>query len=596
MPLDATLSQGNCSQSDDTKMAGYTHWTNWSESDSYRNPDKEKKDIDCSFPLLALQHMMEYLSVAGVSACTMASPTWRASITHSMATSAVLRDFGQEFGTWLGRLSPPQRLAAVRCLARAPFDEPERYVCPVVPVQSTAAETMMGGASSSSSLGQLKLHREGHTVVCLPRILWPKATDVLGKLIVFGGSEGASSTIENSGVCLTVRGGLKGVGTCELRATGEKLHVDSDEPAPVSRLGHGAIWLQDVCSMVVFGGRRGDHSQPNLGDLWLLEHRDPLSHMFEWNWSEVKPSPQPSSAIDESANQERAATHAASSSTAVVPDARCHFAICELSGRSFFLHGGHSSDGVLGDSWVCWIDDGFADLDEFDDLDAPQGSIMSRQASSVALSRQESEKLIKQVSDSYKKISPQVSASSNVSCNWAPKSPVPTMMEDQPVGPVAVWSRVVADGRQPPPCCGHAAVRCGDSVIISGGWSGRTISSSLSPVFVLQGLANPQTAPDHHRRRPVFTEVVLPHNSVCRPFGTLHYIGGQQTVAVGGWDDGNSDSKDYFKASDSVRRPWHAACKLSMTAGCGPLIAVHGGQDESGSTRDDLLLLHWPIA
>mmetsp|Transcript_87905 Transcript_87905/g.246919 ORF Transcript_87905/g.246919 Transcript_87905/m.246919 type:complete len:564 (-) Transcript_87905:140-1831(-) len=526
-----------------------------------------------TFPTLALQHVVSFLTVVGVSNFIPASRTCRFGITPRMASHALLREFGQELGTWLSKMPLPKRLAVVRCLS-APLQAPQLHVCEML----ASSDNDDGRADNADTV--LQTNREGHSIVALPRSVWPARMDgdkdALGALIVFGGSEAQSPEPLASSFVVTLSGSLNGA---SLKAECQPLVVDSPPPP---RLGHGALWLGDLCAMVVFGGRRGlgpdqGQEQTTLGDLWLLEHLNPLSHMSEWRWTKAKP-------VSET-----------------VPQARCHFASCEISGRSFFLHGGHAGSvggpsELFGDCWVCWIDDGFDELDEFDvsfgdPWDAPQPQRQSTAGMcnvagvSGHLSREVSEHLTKQVSDSYKRIAPQVSLSSA-----SETADVADELFEAHDMITATWSLVVADGPSPPRCCGHAAVCCRDAVILCCGWSGCGTAHQLSPIFVLQGLANPHKTAGVPPRRPMFSEVMLPGNAVCRPFGTLHSIGGH-AVPVGGW----SNSTDPKQAPGGVQRSWHAACRLPMSEACGPLVAAHGGRDHSGCTKGDLLLLHWVV-
>uniref|UniRef100_A0A7S4T1B7 Uncharacterized protein n=1 Tax=Alexandrium monilatum TaxID=311494 RepID=A0A7S4T1B7_9DINO len=438
----------------------------------------------------------------------------------------------------------------------------------------------------SCSLGEDAEH-ESHTIVALPRVTWPSGldSDTLGVMIVFGGVRGRAFEPMSSTLIITIRGNLQ---DSQPVAACQPLELESVPPA---RFSHAALWLQDLSSMVVFGGRRSadNHANAALGDLWLLERVAISTDQPGWRWREVR-DPDPAS---------------------FRPAARCHFASCELSGRSFFVHGGHTcqlKDGLLDDAWVCWIDDGFDELDGFgfDEPPSRMSSVgrseptacrwppsrsCSQQVSPLSsracsrqvspLSRQVSDHLTRQVSDSYRRLAPQVSAQSSQQSSPGLGPQAVTFDEDTLVA--GVWTRVEADGTPPPRCCGHAATRCREGVIIHGVWSGSSTSHCLGPIHVLEGLVDPQGAPDN-RKRPHYSSVLIPRLVACRPLATVLTVAGHP-VPIGGW--GDSD------LPDSTKRAWHASCKLPVHERLGPLAVVFGGRDFEGSTCMDLLLLQY---
>lgn len=403
-------------------------------------------------------------------------------------------------------------------------------------------------------------------------------------MIVFGGVRGRAFEPLATSAIITIQGSLQ---DSELEAKCQPLEL---ELTPPPRFSHAAMWLQDLSSMVVFGGRRSadNHQDAALGDLWLLERVAISTDRPGWRWREV----------------------GAADIASPKPAARCHFASCELSGRSFLVHGGHtcqSKDGLLDDAWVCWIDDGFDELDGLGELEEPasrmssmaaQGELggcrwtasrpssgqpsplVSRQVS--PLTRQVSDQLTRQVSDSYRRLAPQVSVSSLELTSPALGPEAGTFQEDPLVA--GVWSRVEADGTPPPRCCGHAAARCRDGVIIHGVWSGSSTSHCLGPIHVLEGLADPREAPAGGHRRPLYSKLALSPLSACRPLATLHTVAGHPAV-IAGW--GESESPD------STKRAWHSSCKLPVNELFGPLVAVFGGRDFKGNTCTDLLVLQW---
>jgi len=417
-------------------------------------------------------------------------------------------------------------------------------------------------------------------------------------MVVFGGICGRSQEPLASSLLLTLSGDLpKG----RLEAKCEPLEM---EVRPLARFSHAGLWLKDLSAMTVFGGRCHPEGVGNnvLGDLWMLERVAKFTEMSEWRWREVVPADRDSAAV---------------------PAARCYFASCELSGRSFFVHGGHTGQatgGLLNDAWLCWIDDGFDELDCFDDFDEdpctslPGVSASSRPSSlalaglacSPPLSRQQSEQLTRQVSDSFKRLAPQVSVSSSGSCHACASE---TMLAGGD-GPVAIWRRVEADGPSPHRCCGHAAVCCRDNIIIYGVWSGTERWHQLGPLHVLHGLIDPTytaslrgaaSAGGPRPMRPHYAKVDLPGLGIARPpstlakpLATLVTVGGRP-VPIGGWGSRGDDAPK-GEGGDDAERAWHASCRLPADEACGPLVAIFGGRDFLGNTRGDLLLLHWGAA
>lgn len=518
---------------------------------------------------MALHHsVILYLDVSEVGLLVTTSWAWRRSITSNIRSALLRQQFGNEEGSWLARCSPKKRVDALRYFSS--IDVPKVRVC---------------------GLNFGDVEHESHTIVALPQVAWPNGlgldSSVLGVMLVFGGVRGRAFEPLASTSLITIRGNLLE----KLEATHQKIEL---ETAPAPRFSHAAMWLQDLSSMVVYGGRRSADNSPGaaLGDLWLLERLSISNEQPGWRWREVSPA----------------------GASAPLPAARCHFASCELSGRSFFVHGGHncqSKDGLLSDAWVCWIDDGFDELDGFDGLDgldelpsrmssmavpsepavgrwsvsgpcSRQGSPMCSRQVSPASRQHVLDELTRQVSDSYRRLAPQVSISSSEGTGSPGMGPqAPAFAGDTVAG---VWSRVEADGTPPPRCCGHAATRCRDGVIIHGVWSGAATSHCLGPIHVLEGLANPKGLPDGSRRRPHYSKLSIPRLTACRPLATLHTVAGHP-VLVGGWGDS--------ALPDSTRRAWHASCKLPMQDVYGPLIVVFGGRDFKGNTCSDLLVLHW---
>jgi len=265
-----------------------------------------------------------------------------------------------------------------------------------------------------------------------------------------------------------------------------------------------------------------------------------------------------------------------------VPTARCQSASCALSGRSFFVHGGHACrarEGVLGDAWICWIDDGFVNLEEaFYDMD--HGFVAGRQ--SAPLSRQVSEQLTRQVSKSYQKLAPQVSVTvSDSDSSGMSEQAMPVPNND--LQTVAYWRCIEADGELPPACCGHSATCSPDGIIIHGLWTGSVTTYCLGPIHVLEGLSDPTLGVGGKRAH--YTRLQSNYLSVPREWAILQTVWGRP-VSVGGW---GSDK-------DETSRAWHASCKLPLSEAIGPAIIVFGGRDQFGSTRGDMLVLSWTSA
>jgi len=322
-----------------------------------------------------------------------------------------------------------------------------------------------------------------------------------------------------------------------------------DETEPPARCSHGAVWLEDLTAMVIFGGRNSDQTDL-LDDVWLLEYSSLPNGVTTWRWREV----------------DRGIGAVLPPESRCHPMPRSHFAHCGLSGRSFFVHGGFGGEavGTLSDAWVCGIDDGIDDL--------LLSTVVSPQLSS--LSRQESERLTHQVSDSYRRLAPQVSCSPSLSCSQAPEFAL-----------LASWRRVEADGRPPPKCCGHAAVRIHDRVVLHGGWGSPYSPCSLGPVHVLENLLSSE-AIGARPARPFYTELGMVPSPSCRAFASLHAVG-NRAVAMGGWGARENDTLD------DVDRAWHGACALPVHESLGPLALIHGGRDCKGLTMDDILVLQW---
>mmetsp|Transcript_49649 Transcript_49649/g.142001 ORF Transcript_49649/g.142001 Transcript_49649/m.142001 type:complete len:497 (-) Transcript_49649:319-1809(-) len=483
------------------------------------------------------------LDIADVSRLIAASRSWCRGITRHIHSLLLRRQFGHADGSWLARCTPQRRLEALRRLSSG--EAPCFRSC--------------------STVAGLEEH-ESHTLVPVPRVLWPCSTpvDALGVVLLFGGVHGRSFEPVSTSAFLTVRGDLK---AGRLEAACQTLEAEGPPPA---RFSHAAIWLTELSAMAVYGGRRSAESDSEvaLGDLWLFEHVAASSESIHWRWREV--------GLD--------------SANSAAPAPRSHFASCELSGRSFFIHGGHtcqSRDGLLDDAWICWIDDGFDELDDFGFgepacltvRETSNRTSVSRPGSrQVSMSRQLSDQLMQQVSDSYKRLAPQVSRS----CSEA-SSPGrnPSTPEGIPVA--AIWRRVDADGERPSPCCGHVATRCRDGVIIYGVWSGSSTAHLLGPVHLLEGLCGP--IPAQPGRRPHYSRLAFPCLAASRPLATLHCVSGFPTL-VGGWGDLDS-------LPETTKRAWHASCQLPLHEAYGPLVVVFGGRDTKGNSCSDLLVLSW---
>jgi len=286
------------------------------------------------------------------------------------------------------------------------------------------------------------------------------------------------------------------------------------------------------------------------------------------------------------------------------------------------VHGGHNgkvSSGHMDDAWLCRIDDGFDELDLFGDDDlcpappapaapaaalapppfglpavplarppsSPQLGPASRQSTgSPRLSRQETEQLTRQVSDAWQRLAPQVSVgvpfSDAASAGSAPEDGLLV---------TRTWWRVSPAGPQPPRCCGHAAVRCGDSVIIHGGWSLQPFTYELGPLSALHALAEGRGAPAGGLR---YTEVLLPSLSVSRPYATLHCVA-ELPVLTGGWSDREAAGPEGSAGQNGciVQRAWHASCRLPVSEKFGPLVVVFGGRRPGNGTCQELLVLGW---
>merc|ERR1740123_1863557 len=129
-------------------------------------------------------------------------------------------------------------------------------------------------------------------------------------MVLFGGVPGHLLDPLADTSMITLRGALDGSTVGGFTATCERLELELSPPA---RFGHGAVWLRELNSMMVFGGRRDAENVPGavLGDMWFLESRMGTSRGSTMSWYQVP------------------AENA--------PPPRCHFACCELSGRSFFM-------------------------------------------------------------------------------------------------------------------------------------------------------------------------------------------------------------------------------------------------------------------
>merc|ERR1719362_1344625 len=462
-----------------------------------------------TFPLPVVNLVALYADVEEVSALTQAAPSYHRSIASHVWSSVLHRQYGREDGAWLSRCPPQRRQEVLGWLVST--TAPRISPCRVALDTST---------------------REGHTLVTLPRVCWPQSAreaDVSGVMLLYGGVGGNNgcrpldAVMETS--IVTLHGNVDS--NDQLEATFE--HIGSS-PSPPARFSHGAAWLDDLGSMIVYGGRRGrvEMADSALGDVWLLEHVK-----SSWRWVEV-------------------------SSATQLPPARCHFASCALSGRSLFVHGGHTGrtrEGVLGDAWICWIDDGHAlgDIDE--------GSARGRQSSS--LSRQVSEQLTRQVSNSYQKLAPQVSVARSDTDFVRLSGPEMADSRDD-LQTVAYWRCIEADGELPPACCGHSATCSPDGIIIHGLWSGSVSSHCLGPIHVLEGLSDPTLSVG--RKRAHYTRLQSSYLSSSREWAILQTVFGRP-VLVGGLGSNK----------DSINRAWHATCKLPLSEVSGPAIVVFGG-------------------
>jgi len=481
----------------------------------------------------------DHLGVSEMGCCIAVSYAWKQVFCTQSAVTVLHRQFGEEDGEWLARISPAKRKQALQCFVAPEMQS--RYVCKMV-----ADENM-------------SLERESHSIVALPSLLWDaqsqNSKDILAKVIVYGGIPKQEFSPLGSSILITIRGNLV---SDNVRAMCESI---ASETTPPARCSHAALWLDSLSAMVIYGGRgylHGEEGDDNpLGDVWLLEQMGTSNS--EWRWREAQ----------------------VADSNASSPPPRCNFASCRLSGRSFFIHGGHNRQAtskILDDAWVCWIDDGFDDLDDFDNLSMYSASktrgLSCSSFDSEHLRRQVSDQLTRQVSDSYRRLAPQVSVHSEP-CSIAEEDEK-SWRNDVP-GISAVWRRVEADGPKPPRSCGHAAVHCRDAIVIHGSFNNTSETHELGPIHILQGLADPKCSPS--RVRPRYTKVLLPTLSPGRAFSTLHSVAGRPLV-LGGWD-----------SSGSVEWAWHASCRMPVSEDCGPLIAVYGGRNTKGETLGQLLVL-----
>jgi hypothetical protein len=414
-------------------------------------------------------------------------------------------------------------------------------------------------------------------------------------MVVFGGL--SEETLQPLASSLVVEVGGDFTTESSMWATCQQMEVEGRQPRP--RLNHSALWMEDLRAMLVYGGRGSPLDTGGdsvMADTWLLEVSRRDGEELRGFWREV-------GAADVGAPD---------------PGGRCSFACCDVSGRSFFVHGGHNgkvSSGHMNDAWLCRIDDGFDELDLLGDDDlglawpslaasaakpapppfglpavqlgrtpsTPQLGPASRQSTgSPRLSRQESEQLTRQVSDAWHRLAPQVSVGISLS-DVASAGSAP----DDGLLVTRTWWRVSPDGPQPPRCCGHAAVRCGDSIIIHGGWSLQPFTYELRPLSSLRAIAEGRGAPVVGLH---YTEVLLPSLSVSRPYATLHCVA-ELPVLTGGWSDASPEGPT--GQGGTVQRAWHASCRLPVSEKFGPLVVVFGGRRPGNGTCQELLVLGW---
>jgi len=486
---------------------------------------------------------MIYADVEEVNALIKVAPSYQQSVAPHVWLGSLCHRHGRDHAAWLSRCPPRRRRDILTWLDSATV--PRLSQSFTLPVQTP---------------------RDSHTLVAVPKASWPrsaKETQATGVMLLFGTLGGETLGAVAETFIVTLHGNVQA--NDQLEATLEALDA---HPPPPMRLGHAAMWMQDLDSMVVYGGRcsTAEAEGTALGDVWLLEQVRTVPHQLTWRWLQLKAEAQ-------------------------LPKARAHFASCALSGRSFFVHGGQSCvpcdpcDGVLDDAWVCWIDDGFeAAYCDFDACTVPgcccccrHVSQSSEEGQPAPLRKQLSEQLTQQASLSQQNLAPRMSTSELFKLS----GPVmPNTYGD--LQTVAQWRRIETDGEPPPKCYGHSATCSSDGIIIHGLCSGAEMAHCLGPIHVLEGLSDPTSEAGINRAH--YTRLQSSLLSCHREWATLHTVLGRP-VLVGGWD-----------SNDQASSAWHASCKLPLSKHCCPTIVIFGGCDHSGTTCGDLLVVSWKSA
>jgi len=487
------------------------------------------------FPLTLVSLIISYADAKEVNAFIRAAPSYQLTIAPHVWLSTLCRRYGRKNAAWLSRCPPQRRRQIFDWLANATVPRLSQHCMP-----------------------PFETPHNSHTLVALPKVSWPYSankTQVAGVMLLFGGvCDRALETVAET-FNITLRGNIQA--NDELEASLEPLDAPQ---TPTARVGHTAVWMQDLDSLAVYGGMCSNDDADNtaLGSIWLLEQVRTVPHQSTWRWLQVKAAMQ-------------------------APKARSHFASCALSGSSFFVHGGQScqpEDEVLDDAWVCWIDDGF---DEAGDCAIP-GCCCCRLSQASAggqpapLSKQLSEQLAQQVSHSYQNLSPQVAITA-LDSEFSESSGIvmPNMNGD--LQTVARWRRIEADGEPPPQCRGHSATCSPAGIIIHGMWNGAASTHCLGPIYVLERLLD--SASESSRNRAHYTRLQSSFLTCHREWATLH-TALRQPALLGGCD-----------SNDQRSRAWHASCKLPVGKDSCPTIVVFGGRDHNGTTCGDLLLISW---